>query len=199
MVNANAVGEFVNRQIFSLTRELDSGSGKARLAQLRRGIGKKPGELPELWGVFLQTLPEELMSKTNEPSYAEWAIYTVLTLYALHQQGHVATMNRQGLENRLGCAVRRLVHNEDEEERVRFKLSLTAQSDDMDEVSYRLKTLVRLLSSENIQLDYVDLSKDLFLFQFESDADKIRLKWGQDFYRNSKVNDNRKEENDEEE
>lgn len=199
MVNVNAVGEFVNRQIFSLTRDMDSGRAKARLAQLRRGIGKKPGELPELWGAFLQTLPEELMSKTNEPSYAEWAIYTVLTLYALHQQGHAETMNKQGFENHLGCAVRRLVHKEDEEERVRFKLSLAAQSDDMEEVSYRLKTLVRLLSVDSIQLDYVDLSKDLFLFQFESDADKIRLKWGQDFYRNNKTNDNGEEEKDEEE
>ena len=54
---------------------------------LRRGIGKMPGDIPELWNILFDGLPEELMSKVGDPSYAEWSIYTALTLYALHQQG----------------------------------------------------------------------------------------------------------------
>lgn len=188
------VGKFVSRRIFSLTKSLDFGSSKASLAQLRRGLGKKPGELPELWGEFLHELPEELMSKTAEPSRAEWAIYTALTLFALHQQGHSEPMNAEGDENRLGRAVRKLVHGEDDEERVKFKLGLAASSDGMTELSYRLRTLVNLLSGENIKLDYADLAKDIFLFQSENYADKIRMKWGQDFYRNYK-NDSESEDN----
>ena len=194
----NAVGEYVRGRIFLLTGNLNSGEAKAWLAELRRGIGKTPGELPELWGVFLQTLPEDLMSKGNEPSHAEWAIYTALTLLALHQQGHSEAMSLQGKENSLGCTARKLVHSDEEEERIRFKLSLIAQADDMVELAYRLRTLIRLLSADNIQLDYVDLAKDLFLFQSEKSTDKIRLKWGRDFYRNMKTNVMRKEENDEE-
>lgn len=194
----NAVGEYVSGRIFLLTGNLNAGDVKARLAQLRRGIGKTPGELPELWGIFLQTLPEELMGKGNEPSRAEWAIYTSLTLYALHQQGHSEPMNLQGKENSLGCAARKLVHSDDAEERIMLKLSMAAQSDDMTELAYRLKTLIRLLSADNIQLDYIDLAKDLFLFQSEKHIDKIRLKWGQDFYRDIKSIDKEEGESDEE-
>lgn len=192
------VGKFVSRKIISFTKSLNSGSSKASLAQLRRGAGKQPGELPELWGEFLRDLPEELMSKTCKPSYAEWAIYTALTLFALHQQGHSEPMNAEGDENRLGRAVRKLVHGEDDEERVKFKLGLAASSNDMTELSYRLRTLVNLLSNENIRLNYADLAGDLFLFQSEKHADKIRMKWGRDFYRINK-NDSESEDNNEEE
>lgn len=195
----NEVRDYVNRQIFSITGNLDSAFSKARLARLRRGIGKKPGELPELWGEFLDMMPESLMSETDEPSYAEWTVYTVLTLWAFHQQGHSDTVNLQGAENRLGCAVRKLIKKEDDEERIRFKLSLVAEADDMEELAYRLRVLLGLLSSENIQLDYVDLAGDLFRFQFEKYADRIRLKWGQDFYRYKNTNDSEKGENNEKE
>lgn len=194
----NAVGEYVRGRLFLLAGNLNAGDAKARLAQLRRGIGKSPGELPELWGIFLQTLPEELMGKGHNPSRAEWAIYTDLTLFALHQQGHSDSVHLQGRENSLGCSARKLVHNDDEEERIRFKLSVAAQSDDMEELVYRLKTLVRLFSVEDIPLDYVDLAKDLFLFQSEKYRDGIRLKWGQDFYRIVKTNENEKGEKNEE-
>lgn len=202
MGKIDEAARFVGNKIKYLSdseKQLNTGISKARLAQLRRGIGKKPGELSELWGFFLQDLPEELMRKDGEPSYAEWAIYTSLTIFALHQQGSRSeSMNAPGEENRLGCAVRRLVHTDDDEERVGFKLRLVADSDDMAELSYRLRNVVQLLRSENIKLDYVDLAKDLYNFQFADSADEIRLKWGRDFYRNIKAN-NRKEENNEEE
>ena len=198
MTNKKAVGEYVRKQLDYLAKDdksLELSGSKALLAQLRRGIGKKPGELPELWGIFLNSLPEELMSKSSEPSYAEWAIYTALTLFALHQQGHSEPMNSEGEENHLGRAVRKLIHNEDEEENIRLKFSIAACYDDITELSYRLKTIVKLLSNEDIKLDYVDLAEDLFLFQIKEFDSKIRLKWGQDFYRIIKNDDDRKEDN----
>lgn len=195
------IGKYVRTQIRLLAendRKLEESSSKARLAQLRRGIGKKPGELPELWGSFLNNLSEELMSKNNEPSYAEWAIYTALTLFSLHQQGHSEPMHAEGKENHFGRAVRKLVHNEDDEENIRKKLSIAARSDDMTELSYHLKTIVKLLENNDIKLDYVDLAKDLYGFQFESNVDEVRLKWGQDFYYKAKTDDKGKDESDEE-
>lgn len=194
------VGKFVSEQIKLLAendRRLELGSSKAHLARLRRGIGKKPGELPELWGSFLRNLPEEMMSRNDEPSYAEWAIYTALTLFSLHQQGHSEPMHAEGEENRFGRAVRKLVHSEEDEENVRKKLSIAACSDDMTELSYYLKTIVKLLENNDIKLDYVDLAKDLYGFQFEKNVDRIRLKWGQDFYK-VKTNGKGKDESNEE-
>ena len=41
---------------------------KGELAQLRHGIGKKPGEVPEMWELLFNGFPEELMSRNGEPS-----------------------------------------------------------------------------------------------------------------------------------
>lgn len=193
-----AVKNFVQRKIEAMEKSLDMGKTKADLAQLRKGIGKRPGELPELWGMIFKDLPEKLMSKSVQPSYAEWAIYISLTLFAVHQQGNGEAVFSNEDDFRLGRAVRKLVHSEDDEERIQFRFRLVALSDDMEELSYRMKTIVRLLSAENIKLNYADLAADLYSFQFESAADAVRLKWGQDFYRNSYLNENGKENNNEE-
>lgn len=196
------VGKYVSAKIYAIAKDeksLESGGSKAHLANLRRGVGKTPGEIPELWGEFLQNLPEELIGKTDSPSYAEWAIYTALTLFALHQQGHSRPMNEAGTENSLGRAVSQLVEipkGEEEIERIKFKLSLAANSEDMIELAYHLKTLVRLLSQSGIKLDYISLAEDLYKFQFDEYADKVRLKWGRDFYCGLNFNE-RKEENNE--
>lgn len=191
---------YVRRRIALLAKDnriLEQSASKAHLAQLRRGIGKMPGELPELWGLFLSDLPESLMGKNGETSYAEWAIYTALTMFALHQQGHSEPMNEEGEENYFGRAVRKLVQSEDMEENIRIKLSITAGSDDMTELSNHLKTIVKLLGNNGIKLDYVDLANDLYLFQIdEKYANQIRLKWGQDFYRNIKINGNGEDKSD---
>lgn len=60
---------------------------RAELAKLRRGVGHAPGDLPELWGSFLRGMPESFQGRSG-PSYAEWAVYLALTLYAVHQQGN---------------------------------------------------------------------------------------------------------------
>ena len=191
----NLAGGYVRGRIGALTKDLESSNTKARLANLRRGVGKAPGELPELWGEFLQSMPEALLSKTDKPSYAEWAVYTALTLFALHQQGHGESMNEEGDENRVGRAVSKLAHSEDDRERVRFKLSLAANSDDIEELAYRLRALVKLMSGEDIKLDYADLARDLYLFQLSEDnANKVRLKWGRDFYFVTEANDRKEDQ-----
>lgn len=179
----NAIQNYVTKQISSLSNHLETRISKAKLAQLRRGIGKKPGENPEIWGSFLIDLPEQFMSSTAEPSKAEWAIYIALTMYALHQQGHSEPVNKQGYEYFLGQAVGKLVKNIDDLERVQRRFSVMALSSDMTELSYYLRCIIHLLSDEDISLDYAELAKELYLFQFDNRADSIRLKWGQDFYR----------------
>ena len=67
----------------------------------------------------------------------------------------------------------------------------------MEELSYRLRTLVKILRDNDIKLNYVDLAGDLYNFQFENSIDKVRLKWGQDFYCTFKFDDNRKDDHNE--
>lgn len=166
---------------------------KAALANLRRGVGRVPGELPELWGLFLQDLPEQLESDTGEPTRGEWAIYLALTHYAMHQQGHELPrdpMHKSKVS--FGRAVRRLVKPVEDPEDCsilrRFNALATAAS--MPERMQHLRGLVQLMRAEGVPMDYTQLAVDLYLLQSETSASKVRLRWGQDYYRTVKETEN---------
>lgn len=158
------------------------GAQKAQLAKLRRGVGKEPGELPELWGLLFEDVPEELLGRNGrEASPAEWALYQALTHYALHRQGSESTMQKKDVS--LGKAAAQLCESKEDEERIlrRFKPLVTAQS--REELAGHLRGLVQLLSAKGIGLDYALLAKHLYLFQREETLESVRLTWGRDFYR----------------
>lgn len=180
------VETYMDRRLNELARDPNEGRVKAHLANLRRGIGKTPGDMPELWGLLFGDIPEELLSRNGEPTREEWAIYTALTLYALHQQGRnlrEKNMHAKHDEGRLGCAVGRLVRDEDDRERVARRFNAFATASDMQEAAHHLRGLVQLLRGEDIPLDYVRLAGELYRFQSPNDAPGVRLGWGQDFYR----------------
>jgi CRISPR system Cascade subunit CasB len=78
---------YVQQQIRRLCESVNESPTRATLARLRRGIGKAPGSMPEIWDITLNRLPEALVGKGELPSRGEWAVHTALTLFALHQQG----------------------------------------------------------------------------------------------------------------
>lgn len=181
---------------------------RAELAQLRRGVGRQPGELPALWGSFLAEMPEELRG-TDGPSKAEWAIYLALTLYALHQQGAnraEGSMNQPG--KTLGGAVRLLaektVNGEDQAEKeadeekwaessVCRRFNILATADSMPEISHYLRGMIQLLRREKIPLDYPQLAVDLYRLQFVESAPNVRLQWGRELYTIEKSEQKEKE------
>lgn len=104
-MKTNEVKACVTQQLRRL-QVLPEPQRRAELAELRRGVGRQPGDLPALWGALLADMPEQLQG-SNGPSKAEWAVYTALTLFALHQQGEAGvSMNQSG--RTLGGAVRQL-------------------------------------------------------------------------------------------
>lgn len=184
-VSIRQVEVFTKKKISQLLEQ--SGSNSGILAQLRRGIGKEPGEMPQLWGYFLQDMPEEFFGR-DEPSRAEWAVYSAVTLFALHQQGKdgkTEPMQRDGMT--LGRAIAQLVTDEDEEKRVTRRFQTVATASSVGELCHYLRSLVQMLRGENIGLDYPLLAKDIYCFQFPELISKLRLRWGQDFYANLKV------------
>ena len=107
-MKTNEVKACVIRQLRRL-QVLPEPQRRAELAELRRGVGRQPGVLPALWGALLADMPEQLQG-SNGPSKAEWAVYTALTLFALHQQGEAGvSMNQPG--RTLGGAVRQLAED----------------------------------------------------------------------------------------
>lgn len=183
MVTAKQVADYTRNKLNKLLLQSGDNVLRAALAELRRGVGKRPGDVPQLWGYFLQDMPEEFFGD-KEPSKAEWAVYTSLTLFALHQQGKDPksdTMNKEGYS--FGTAVNKLVHNEDERERVARRFYAAATASSMEELSHHMRGIIQLLRGDGIPLDYPMLAADLYRYQFSSLVSNVRLKWGQDFYR----------------
>ena len=182
MSKIDDVRNYTYRQIQFLIRQKETSVGKAMLANLRRGIGKTPGELPELWGAFLNEMPSELYGNSGMPSEGEWAVYIALTLFALHQQGNAEPVHCEKVS--LGTAAARLMNETTEEERGRilrrFGPVVTAKS--MQELSHHLRGLIQLCKAKGVRLDYVQLAGDIYRFQFLESRKEVQLSWGQDFY-----------------
>lgn len=181
---ARRARNFVKYQISRLSGSKNEGATRASLAKLRRGIGREPGSMPELWDITLNGLHESLSGKDGTVTRGEWAVHTALTLYALHQQGadtRQQLMSKDG--NTLGGALRKLINNEEDEKRVKRRFDAAATADSPAEFSHHLRGLIQLLKNQNIALDYPALAEDLYWFQFPEARDSVRMRWGRDFYR----------------
>lgn len=168
------------KRITRLLQSRDTGGGKAALANLRRGIGLKPGEMPEIWGEIFSGMPEEMFSRSGKPTPAEWAVYISLTTFALHQQGQQDAMHTE--KRSLGRAVGMLCIESEDIERLLRRFQQVVTASDMKELSYYLRGLIQLLRVAGIALDYAQLASDLYDFQFQSSRQRVQLRWGQDFY-----------------
>ena len=191
--NAYQTSELTRKKI---ERLLTEGSwSRAMLAKLRRGIGKQPGELPELFEIILGDMPEEFYGKGDRPSYAVGAIYTALTLFALHQQGKDRPMSVSGKSenkntgNSLGTAVGYLVkQNREREPAIKRRFDAVVTTNEFTELAHHARGLIQLLRAEDIALDYPRFAEDMFWYQFDEKRNQVRLRWGEDYYRIVQLN-----------
>ncbi len=195
MSKKEEVANFVSRKIYFLQKETGLSNSNAVLANLRRGIGYEPGELPQLFGIVLLDFPEKFMSENGVVTKEEWACYIALTLYALHQQGYDIKNQSMHVEQEesVGSAMLRLaLSNEDSnaEQRMLQRLQMLATSVDRKELAYHLRGIIQLLRAKGVPMNYGRLAKDLYEIQFPEGKKRVCLKWGQDFYKRA----NRKEE-----
>ncbi|MFV0635069.1 type I-E CRISPR-associated protein Cse2/CasB [Mitsuokella sp. WILCCON 0060] len=182
------IRRFMQRRIYILN------PSKAALARLRRGIGKNIGDMPELLGFVLPE--EELSSFSIQEAKIERALYTALTLYALHQQGCATCVSTNLTEessvshrNSFGHAVSRLLRITNNENGVvrRFNQVLTAK--DLQELSIHARGLINLMKQQGVSLDYPSFAVDLYWFQQLDYRKDVILSWGKDFYMQRKEDD----------
>lgn len=180
------VKSLVYSKIHTIGKEVSAGGGNAILAQLRRGVGKVPGEVPEILGIVLEDMPEEYYSKTGKPTKEEWAIYITMTLFAVHQQGAEGKRlmhSEQG--GSIGAALGRLALTEQDSnasDRMMKRMKSVLTAADVQGCAYYLRGIIRLLKNESIPLDYVKLAGDIYSMQFNDGRTAIGLRWGQDFF-----------------
>ncbi|NLN97111.1 MAG: type I-E CRISPR-associated protein Cse2/CasB [Eubacteriaceae bacterium] len=194
MNSAQFVKYYVNNRIQSIIE--NDHKSKAILAELRRGIGKKPGENPKLWEITLANIPEEYYSKYGEPTYVEWAIYISLTLFAFHQQGNsLETKLMHHRDVNIGAALAQLVKEDEDESRIKRYLDRLVTASDVIEMARHLRSAVSLLKGEKIGLDYAGLAVDIFRFNFIEGKQSVSLLWAQSFYSQLYKSQNQKKSN----
>lgn len=189
--NRKLVERYVERRVASLQERRDSPPGRALLAQLRRSVSKRPGEVPETWDFEYAYLPDSLSGKADEPpTPGEWAAHLALSLYAVHQQSQTLPMHRtcDWSEHKLfglGHAVRRMAAQTNGEQLEqgqmprRFAALVTADS--IEEVAHYLRQIVQQLRSASLPLDYGRLAGQLYDYQKRPQRNRVRLEWGREY------------------
>ncbi|SEG93899.1 CRISPR system Cascade subunit CasB [Thermomonospora echinospora] len=178
------VGDVVEKRVAELQRGYldDQSAAVAALAQLRRGAGKLPQDMPELWGVTgVELLFQDQALPDREASRAEAALFLAVTLYALHQQSRSdQRMHKAGIE--LGEAVRRLMSGGDIDEPIRRRFVRVGAATTPEVLAYRLREIVSLLRREAIPLDYARLARRLYQAQVPGGMQQVRQIWGRSFH-----------------
>lgn len=188
MSNEVTIYGFVKSKVGVLSQ--GSPWSRAMLAKLRRAVGKAPGSIPDIWEITLGGSPEDWHSRDGVPTYAENAVGTALTLFAVHQQGKGELMDMGGTNqdgryarNSLGAAAGRLISPKKENEQsIKRRFDAVATAIDFAELGHHARGLIQLLRGADIPLDYGRFAQDLYQYQFPDGADAVRLRWGQDFY-----------------
>lgn len=196
IINKKGITEQINglvqKKINRLLRQ--QAWGRVMLSKLRKGFGRQIGEQPELFEVLLEDTPEQLYSKGDEPSYAEQAIYTALTLFALHQQGKDHSMSKKA-GNSFGAAIGKLVQqNKDRETAIKRRFDAIITANDLTGFTHHARGLFQLLRDKDINLDYPRFAEDLYWYQFDGPRNKILLHWSEDYYRASRFNSTKNNE-----
>ncbi|MFJ1975296.1 type I-E CRISPR-associated protein Cse2/CasB [Streptomyces sp. NPDC087903] len=162
----------------------------AALARLRRGAGRDAAALPDLWAL-VDSGPLHTVTEGGRPLgetelvRAENALYTALTLWALHQQSRGGRMHRPHTARQpagLGAAVRRLMPPNDIDAPVLKRLVRAGTAPDLTSLAQRLRELMVLLRREDIPLDYGLLAGQLYAWQWPGGADTVRRAWGRSFH-----------------
>ncbi|MFI6713496.1 type I-E CRISPR-associated protein Cse2/CasB [Nonomuraea sp. NPDC050478] len=182
------IAELVGSSAGAYISELQKGYLKdqswavATLAQLRRGAGKLPQEVPELWGVCgIERLYEERDLTEKEAVRAEAALFLAVTLYALHQQSQDSQgMHKDGVD--LGEAVRRLMPDDGIDETIRRRFVRLGTATTRQALANRLREIVTLLRRDSIELDYALLARLLYLAQDPDGMRRVRERWGRAFH-----------------
>lgn len=176
------VGAVVDRQAARLQTAASNGApwAIAALARLRRGAAKQPGELLD---ILEFTLDDDFFVGRSDAgaSIDEYAAHVALTLFALHQQSKSPPMHKPGIG--LGSALRRLGDGPAIPEPVQRRFRVLGTADSVGELVHHLRGAVQLLRTHDIALDYGLLADQLVAWQWTGGPNRVRLRWGRDFYR----------------
>ena len=136
------------------------------LAALRRGLGKPPGTVAEMYPYVMQYLPERA-SRSEEDAY-----FLIAALFAWHQLDWT-TGERFKKQRNFGASFRRLAVSADSQSlEKRFVALLDARREDLPE---HLRHAIGLLKSKEIPVDWVQLLEQVSVW--DRDDRHVQRAW----------------------
>ena len=138
---------------------------RAALANLRRGLGKPPKSVMEMYPYLGQFLYND--SKHNY----ETAVFIVAALFAYYPDA-------PGNAGNLGDSIRRMKDDSDSIEK-RFVALLNAEAEDLP---YYLRQIIGLLKSKEIAVNWNQLFRDIK--NWNSDKRYVQTAWARSFWGN---------------
>lgn len=142
---------------------------RAALAALRRGLGKPPGTVPEMFPLVVPWVPDEA-GRRGEAAY-----YLVASLFALWHQGGRPPVSAPG---GMGWSFAELARKtaRDSTER-RFVALLTSPGADLPA---HLRQAISLLRSHEVPVEWVWLHRDVR--RWDDHERPVQRRWAKDFW-----------------
>lgn len=184
MTNYQRCGRFVTSRIHELAQNPDrlSPTGRAALADLRRGVGKVPGSVPQIWQFTLND-PERPDGLSGEREEA--AVHVALTHWAMHQQSKTRPMHTDS--RTFGAALRLLASTQNRKDPqkapVYRRMMALASSRALTGITTHARGLIGQLRATGIGFDYGRWADDLYWIQVPGRMPAVQRHWGQDFFR----------------
>jgi len=147
------------------------------LSALRRGVNQKPGSVPQMWPYY--TCLTESGKRTSSLTAEHYA----LALFGIHQESETLLVHQPKML--LGEALARLRDSERYSPKaVEQRFGTAATASDLEEVSFHLRGLVRMMKNLNpiLRFDYTQLFYDLRRWQDPELRGGVRRAWGAAFY-----------------
>ncbi|MBQ0837855.1 type I-E CRISPR-associated protein Cse2/CasB [Lactiplantibacillus pentosus] len=169
---------------------------KGILASVRHAPTVDSPQAQALWPLLMRYLTPDMLSSDGQPTAQEVAVYTAVRLYAVHQQstesfvfGAVKPKNDEQPGEPLFRVLAQLRGSEDTRVALDRRVQPLLATTNVASVINALTHLVSILKATkpSLKIDYAQLAQDLYWFQQNyKQANRIRLQWGEAYYRSTK-------------
>ncbi|CAN5546524.1 hypothetical protein BH23CHL5_BH23CHL5_02070 [soil metagenome] len=150
---------------------LDQRRDRAALASLRRGLGKRVGQAPEMFPYVVPWLP------TDAKPWEEERYFLVASLFASHPLNWPETGDPRHARN-LGASMAQLAQKTKSEGAERRFVGLL--NADPEDLPHHLRSVVSLLASKDIPVDWNQLLNDLRWW--DSPERNVQRRWARSFW-----------------
>ncbi|HEU0116724.1 MAG TPA: type I-E CRISPR-associated protein Cse2/CasB [Thermomicrobiales bacterium] len=146
---------------------------RAALAALRRGLGKAPGEAPEMFPIIVPLLPSARLRPWDEACG-----YLVASLFGFYPDGSWRGEGDGRWSRNLGVSLRLLASGMDSAGPERRLIALL--NSDLDDLGSHLRGIVALLRGKAIPIDWTQLGRDLLAW--DRPSRDVQRRWATAFW-----------------